>query len=58
MGPKIAADTPKENNPQLVQEIVSVGAIVRRSIPSNPCRERPSRCCLISVRADERRQTI
>jgi hypothetical protein len=27
MGSKIAADTPKENNPQLVKEIVSVGAI-------------------------------
>jgi hypothetical protein len=39
MGPKIAANTPRENNPQLVQEIVSVGAIARRSIPSNPYRE-------------------
>jgi len=29
MDPKIAADTPKENNPQLVKEIVSVGAIAR-----------------------------
>jgi hypothetical protein len=34
--PEIAADTPKENDLSLVKEVIPVGAIACRSIPSNP----------------------
>jgi len=55
MGPKIAADTPKEKNPPLVKEVALL------MIPSNPQIEtafRRSFCGLIIARADERGQTF